>query len=267
MNYARLGLIFPALFIALFNFSSMAGTTGKIVGEVTIAETGMAAVGTRITIEGTSMSTMVNPFDCSYKLQNIPPGIYNLIVRCAGYTTIILEGVVVHCDIITNRDFSLTAIDSTGQELRSKENKAEIPRVNSGELTAEDIMALPVMTLNEIIEFQNSLFQFSFNHKTGTIYGYIWNADNMAGISGATIELNGTKFRRFSNYKGNYIIEDIPFGQYSASVVIEGYWPIKVKDLRIIPGDSLNIDFKLQPLRIPERNSQTADPVHPIPPK
>ena len=61
-----------------------AGTTGKIAGKITDADTQEALPGANVTIVGTNMGAATN-VDGEYFILNIPPGNYSVRITMMGY--------------------------------------------------------------------------------------------------------------------------------------------------------------------------------------
>ena len=64
-----------------------AGTTGKIVGQVTDSGSGEPLVGVNVSLSGTSLGSSTDG-DGNYLILNVPPGIYTMIFKYIGYNMI-----------------------------------------------------------------------------------------------------------------------------------------------------------------------------------
>lgn len=95
---------------------SFAATTGKIAGVVKDAASGEALPGANIVIEGSSMgaSTDING---NYFILNVPPGSYTLRVTFIGYTTEVVQDVIVRIDRTTTTNFTMKQETIQGQEV------------------------------------------------------------------------------------------------------------------------------------------------------
>jgi hypothetical protein len=62
---------------------ALAGTTGKIAGEVKDAQTGEALAGANVVIEGTTSGAATN-VDGYYAILNVPPGKYTVYASAIG---------------------------------------------------------------------------------------------------------------------------------------------------------------------------------------
>ncbi|MDZ7371829.1 MAG: carboxypeptidase-like regulatory domain-containing protein, partial [candidate division KSB1 bacterium] len=96
----RLVLFFlPIFLLAAASFQELtAGTTGKIAGRVTDAETNEPLPGVNITVEGTTTGAATD-LSGNYQIINLPPGQYTLLVSMMGYTSQRIEGVRVNIDL------------------------------------------------------------------------------------------------------------------------------------------------------------------------
>ena len=99
----------------LFLFQmAYAGTTGKIVGTVTDAESGEPLVGVNIVLEGTSLGSSTDP-DGYFSIINVPPGTYRMSVFYIGYATTTVENLSVSIDRTTTQNVDMQSEVLTGQ--------------------------------------------------------------------------------------------------------------------------------------------------------
>ncbi len=133
-----------------------AGTTGKLAGKVTDKNSGEPLPFVNITIEGTNLGAATD-LDGNYVILNIPPGNYTVKVQYIGYQTILMENVSISIDLTTTRDFELL---ETTVELQAivVESESEVVKkdVTSSQslISADQIQALPVVELNDILQLQ-----------------------------------------------------------------------------------------------------------------
>ena len=88
------------LMLTCISASMIAGTRGKIAGQVTDAENGQPLPGVAVMISGTTMGMPTN-IDGYYSILNIPPGVYSVKFSLIGYTPITVEGAQVEIDLTT----------------------------------------------------------------------------------------------------------------------------------------------------------------------
>jgi len=100
----RLPLLF--LLCSLVVCAALSGTTGKIAGKVTDAQTKDVIPGVNIVVVGTSIGGATN-IDGEYYILNIPPGTYQLKASGVGYAAAVIGNVSVTADQTTRILFTL----------------------------------------------------------------------------------------------------------------------------------------------------------------
>ena len=138
----------------------VAGTTGKIVGEVKDAQSGEALIGATIVVEGTTLGAAAN-VEGYYVILNIPPGKYNLSVTSLGYTKKTVSEVMVSVDLTTTIDFSLNqTVLEIGEEVVVTAERPLVRRdLTSSEarVNADEIKTLPVSEVAEVLSLQSGI--------------------------------------------------------------------------------------------------------------
>lgn len=94
------------LFTIFFPCIVLAGTTGKIAGRVTDAETGEPLPGVNVVVVGTYMGAATDA-DGFYFIINLPPGTYSLKASMMGYEALEKINVQVSIDRTVTVDFNL----------------------------------------------------------------------------------------------------------------------------------------------------------------
>lgn len=145
--------IISFFFITSFTF---AGVTGKIAGKVTDAQTGEELIGINVLIEGTTMGAATG-VDGTYIINNIEPGVYNLIFSGVGFQKKIVRDVRVSSDFTTRIDIQLS---SEAISLETIVVEAVNPMVRK-DLTSSktvidesQIQALPIESLDQLLTLQ-----------------------------------------------------------------------------------------------------------------
>jgi len=92
------------------------GITGKIVGNVTDAESGDPLVGVNVFIQGTTLGAATDSKG-DYFILNIPPGVYTLSASMMGYTTVNKTDVFLSVDHTVTIDFALPPTVLKGEEV------------------------------------------------------------------------------------------------------------------------------------------------------
>jgi outer membrane receptor for ferrienterochelin and colicin len=154
-----IGVVLLALVFATPHIS-VAGTTGKIVGRVTDAQSGEPLPGVNVVIEGTTMGAATD-LEGRYMILNVPPGTYSLSASMIGYAKRTVTSVKVSIDLTTKVDFALEqeAIQ-LGEEVVIV---AEQPIVRKdltsvqANVSAERIANLPVQEFYEVLNIQSGV--------------------------------------------------------------------------------------------------------------
>jgi outer membrane receptor protein involved in Fe transport len=94
--------VFASLLLEVF-----AQNGGMITGKIVDAKTGEEIIGANVIIEGTNIGAATD-LTGSYKITNIKPGKYTVIISYISYTTIKIKDVTVTENIITKLDAALT---------------------------------------------------------------------------------------------------------------------------------------------------------------
>lgn len=133
-----------------------AGTTGKIAGKITEAETGDPIIGAAVMVEGTTLGAAAD-INGEYFILNVPPGSVNLRVSAIGFAPKTLQGLRVITDQTATADFVLgVEAIATGEVVITAERKLiENDRTfATSTVGSSDIQALPVTNLGQVIEIQ-----------------------------------------------------------------------------------------------------------------
>jgi len=134
-----------------------AGQTGKITGKVVDASTGEPLPGANVVLRGTQMGAAAD-IDGDYIILNVRPGTYALVASMIGYRPMTVTGVRVSVDRTTRVDFRLEqqAID-LGHEIVVEAHQPLVQRdltATAASVSAEEISALPVENVQEILQLQ-----------------------------------------------------------------------------------------------------------------
>ena len=160
MKFAHVLLITLVLGLSV---SLIAGTTGKIAGKVTDAETGQPLPSVNVLIEGTSMGVVTNS-DGSYAILNVPPGTYKIRFSMIGYEKTLVEGVRVEIDLtsIINAQLHGTTL-AVGEVVITAQHPVVIKDVSNSvfNIQTENIETLPVQTVAEVLNLQAGIQQGS----------------------------------------------------------------------------------------------------------
>lgn len=141
---------------------SGAGTTGKIMGEVSDVQSNEPLPGVNIIVEGTTMGAATD-LDGNYIILHVPPGVYTLKASMIGYKAVRIENVRVSIDLTTTIDLQLgSEVLELGEEVIVVAERPMVTKdltATTAVMDADEIAALPVTEINEAIELQAGLIK------------------------------------------------------------------------------------------------------------
>lgn len=159
----RLLIFFTALLLILLmkSESLLGGTTGKIAGRVIDLNTKDPIPGVNIVISGTSLGAATN-IEGWYVINNIPPGVYSIMVSAVGYQKKQINGIKVSVDFTTKLNVELgeeavaletVVVEATAPMIR--------PDLTSSQATidVQQIESLPVESIHQILALQAGIIQ------------------------------------------------------------------------------------------------------------
>ena len=152
----------PKILLPVFLLSfSFAGTTGKLSGLVTEANSNTILMGCNILINDTDLGTASNT-EGEYFLLNIPPGVYSIRFQMIGYETLIINDVKISVDRTTKLDANLAveAIEGSAITVIAERNLIEFDVTQSeSRITAEELESMPVAEVADILRLQGGITQ------------------------------------------------------------------------------------------------------------
>lgn len=143
--------------IMAFGINIYAGIQGKLAGTVFDLNSGKPLVGANVYIEGTSLGASTNQ-DGEFIIINITPANYNVVVEYIGYTTQMLNNVVVAANLTTILEIELTssAIESdetitiiADRPLIRQDVTSKLAIIDGDEITS-----MPVENFNDVVASQ-----------------------------------------------------------------------------------------------------------------
>lgn len=146
-----------------FSITMLAGTTGKITGKATDAETGQPLVGVNIVIEGTTMGAATN-LDGSFVILNVPPGKYNVRFSMVSYEKVTVQDVIVEIDLTSTVNAELRPATLTTSEVVISARQPVVVKDVANSVTnikTEDVQTLPVKNVTEVLNMQAGIQQES----------------------------------------------------------------------------------------------------------
>ena len=141
------------LFLLLLSLTALAGTVGKIKGNVTDLQTGEPLIGANVLVVGTSFGSATD-VNGEFTILNLDAGVYEIRASYIGYQTITVSNVRVNADLTTELNFQLPA---EGIQVGEVQVVAERPLINKSSTNAnrittnDQIDALPIRGLNNIL--------------------------------------------------------------------------------------------------------------------
>ena len=204
----------------LLSAIGLAGTTGKISGQVSDATTGEPLVGANVILTGTNLGAIVD-LDGYYSILNVPPGSYEIQFRFIGYRTYVVKQVQVTSDNTTKLDAAMQEDVVTAQEVVVTAEKPVV-QVNLTSTVAsvsdQEIKALPVQELQDIVKLQAGVVE---GHFRGGREGEVQYQVNGVSINNAydnsqSIKIDRSIIQEVQIITGTF---DAEYGQAMSGVV------------------------------------------------
>ncbi len=182
------------LFSLLMWTNTIGQTTGKIIGRVTDTNNGEPIAGANVTIDKTFLGASTD-IEGEFYIINIPPGKYTLHVQMIGYGTQVVKDISVSVNRTTtvNADLKESLID--GEEIVVVAEKAMIKKDQTSSIknvSSEQIEALPVETIDDVVQMQTGIVQGHFRGGRSTEVSYLVDGvqtDEMFNRDGQTLEI------------------------------------------------------------------------------
>ncbi len=154
-NFTRLMLII--VYLTFFDLSTAFPADGVISGNITDSENGEPLFGVNVILRGTFLGSSTNS-QGSFKIKNVPPGIYEVMVSMIGYGEVSVLDVRVIPDSETPLNVSLStkAID-IGESIVVTAERLLIEKGISSSIhyvSGEDIKNQPIDTFKEAVALQ-----------------------------------------------------------------------------------------------------------------
>ena len=150
-------IFFDLVFISLIVSNLFSGTTGKITGIITDAESGEVLVGANIQVEETTLGAATD-IDGTFVILNVPPGLYTISISYIGYQAVVVKDVRVNVDFTTRLNQNLKPSVIEGEVVEVLGEKRPLVRQDLTNtqvaVTSEQIDELPVDQIRDIIALQ-----------------------------------------------------------------------------------------------------------------
>ena len=227
MNRNVLFTLILALFYSCFsliNHQLFAGTTGKISGRLIDMATGDPLPGANVVIEGTTLGAATGT-DGFYSILNTPPGVYTLKAMMMGYNDARMENVRVHIDLTTKIDFEMSStVLESGETVTVVAERPLVQRdmtYSLSSVSADEIEALPVQSIDDVMELQAGIVESGGLHIRGGRTGEVafWvdgvaTTDVFSGGRGVRVE--NSAVQELQVVSGTYNAE---YGQAMSGVI------------------------------------------------
>lgn len=149
------GVLGLALGLVLGPVALWAGTTGKLAGTV-LDEDGKPVVAATVVVAGLNLGAYSDTVG-AYTILNIPAGTYEVGFSRLGYEKTIVNNVVISADRTTRLDIDVkeSAVAMEEVVVTAERPPVDLNKTSSEvTLTSEEIEALPVQTLDEVVNLQ-----------------------------------------------------------------------------------------------------------------
>ena len=170
-------LVLAAALGGLLGTGDAHAQTGKIVGTVTDGDFGGTLPGAQVLVEELRTGGLSRD-DGTYQILNVRAGTYTLVFKYVGYADVRVENVVVEIDQTTRRDVTLRESVIEGEEIIVT---AEAPLIETNRtttaatITGEQLDALPVVNLQEVIDLQAGVVDGHFRGGRTNEVSYLVN--------------------------------------------------------------------------------------------
>lgn len=198
----------------------IAGTTGKIVGRVTDAETKEPLIGLNVIIENTSLGAACD-IDGYYYILNVPPGTYSIKFMMIGYRETIVTNVQVSSDRTTTIDGQISQIvlDAEAVIVVAQRPIIEMDRTSTeSSISGEQIEMMPVETVDDILNLQAGVVDGHF--RGGRLKEVVYQIDgvpiNDAYNGEAALDIETDIIKELKVISGTFNAE---YGQAQSGIV------------------------------------------------
>ncbi|MBN2091770.1 TonB-dependent receptor [candidate division KSB1 bacterium] len=144
------------LLVLLVTNCLYAGTTGKMSGKVTDAQTGEPLIGASVIIKDTNRGAATGT-DGTYNILNVPPGTYDVTVQMIGYTTYRIKNVRISSDYTTKINTNLSSTVLAGEAVTVTANRPLVKNdltSSAVSIPESKIAELPVEEMQQFLTLQ-----------------------------------------------------------------------------------------------------------------
>ncbi|MBI1937140.1 MAG: TonB-dependent receptor [Ignavibacteriales bacterium] len=197
-----------------------AGTTGKLAGKIVDSETKEPLIGANVVLQGTNHGAAAD-IEGDYYINNIPPGVYTVVVSSVGYHKVTIEKVLIKIDLTTRIDAELTP---TAINLGEVVIQASQPLITkdltsaSAIVSSEDIKMMPVENIHQVINLQAGVVGGHFRGGRSNEVAYLIDGISVNDVfnGGMSVEVENNSIRQMEVISGTFNAE---YGQAMSGVV------------------------------------------------
>lgn len=139
---------------------------GKLTGVVTDAQTGEPLASAQVYIPALQRGVLTQE-NGRYFIVNVPPGSYTVVAELLGYATLRKEGVLLTIDATRQVNFELTPAAVAIEEVVVEVERTPLVDIEAtgarDVVTSEEIEALPVTDLSEVLKLQHGFLDVPAN--------------------------------------------------------------------------------------------------------
>lgn len=199
--------------------TAWAGTTGKIAGRV-LDDRKQPLFGVNVIVVGAPLGAASDDAG-RFTIVNIPAGTYTVRASLLGYRSVVTEDIAVSADQTTRLDLTLAEAPVQMAEIvvSAKRAVVEVNRTsNVASVTRDEIQALPVQELQEIVNLQAGVVDGHF--RGGRLGEVQYQVDgvsvNNAFNNASTLKLDRSLLEEVQVISGTF---DAEYGQAMSGVV------------------------------------------------
>ncbi len=136
--------------------NTFAGTTGKLAGKITDAQTGEPLVGVNVLIQGTYLGAATD-LEGYYYINNIPPGDYTVVISSIGYEKVFVKKVPIKIDLTYTLNVKMNPQSVNAKEVVVTAKRPLVQKdLTSTAVTvsSNEIKMMPVESVGQIINLQ-----------------------------------------------------------------------------------------------------------------
>lgn len=152
------------VFLIFIAATAFAGTTGKIAGRLTDAETHDLLPAANVLLKGTTYGAATD-MDGEYFIINIPPGVYTLRAIYIGYAPVEITDVKVSVDQTTRVNFELQAETLMGETIVAVAEKPIVQQdltSSMAKVSSDQLAILPVEDAQTVVNLQAGVIEGHF---------------------------------------------------------------------------------------------------------